>query len=255
MHLYFFNVGQGDSELIDYRGVQILVDGGPDARILERLSEILPVEDRYLDAIVLSHPHQDHFAGLNDVLRAYRVGVFIDSGFSHETQQYRHFQEAVADSGVRRVALRKGDRLRFRDLALEVVAPPVSGRQRSAREIHDNTVVFLLKKDDFSGIFTGDINFKVEKQLLAADNRNLQAHLLKVSHHGSDKSTSREFLAAVRPQVAVIEAGRNNRYGHPKPALLQRLGEAGAKVYRTDQDGTVRMTLEDGRLNISRKKD
>ena len=166
----------------------------------------------------------------------------------------KQFQELLQEKQIRRVALRRGDQIRYEDLVLEILAPDAQNRQKNAREIHNNTIVFLLRKDGLRGLFTGDINSKVEEKLLAADRERLAAQLLKVSHHGSNQSTSGKFLAAVRPRVAVIGVGQRNSYGHPKQPLLERLQSVGASVYRTDKNGTVRVTFSDHQLKIGTQR-
>ncbi|MEK7115297.1 MAG: MBL fold metallo-hydrolase, partial [Patescibacteria group bacterium] len=244
--MYFLDVGQGDSELITIDGIDILIDGGPDAKVLESLSKVMPATDRYIDLVILSHPHLDHFGGLTDVFKNYEVGVFIDSGHDHTISQYDYFKKGLVEENIKRINLGKGDKIKYKDLVLNFLSPAKIGQ----KELHDNTLVFMLEKENFKTLFTGDINFKVEKNLVR-DYKNLAANLLKVSHHGSANSTSNEFLRAVRPQISVIGVGRNS-YGHPKPALLSRLQSSGTQIYRTDQDGTIKAVLENGRLIIAK---
>lgn len=244
--IYFLDVGQGDSELITIDGVDILVDGGPDAKVLESLSKVMSPTDRYIDLVILTHPHLDHFGGLTDVFKNYQVGVFIDSGHDHTIAQYDYFKKVLAEKNIKHINLAKGDKIKYKDLVLNFLSPAKIGQ----KELHDNTLVFMLEKESFKGLFTGDINFKIEKNLVR-DFKDLSANLLKISHHGSANSTSNEFLRAVHPQISIIEVGRNS-YGHPKPALLSRLQSSGAQIYRTDQDGTIKAVLEDGRLVISK---
>lgn len=249
--IYFLSVGQGDSELIRIGPVDILVDGGPDATILQRLSHILPANDRYIDVVILTHPHLDHFGGLIDVLKQYHVGLLIESGRKNITSQYQTWEQMLSATHVRRVVLGRGDRLRYADLFLSFLSPSPDLR---GKEIHDDTLVFMLTKNNLRGLFTGDINFRVEQQLIDRYHTALAAQLLKVSHHGSNNSTSDEFLRAVRPAVAVIEVGKRNPYGHPKPALLDRLAHSGVVTYRTDRDGTIKVILdEQGKLVIGKK--
>ncbi len=247
--MYFLDVGQGDSELITIDGVDILVDGGPDAKVLESLSKVMSPTDRYIDLVILSHPHLDHFGGLTDVLKNYDVGVFIDSGHDHTISQYDYFKKVLAEENIKHINLGKGDKVKYKDLVLNFLSPEKTGQ----KDMHDNTLVFMLEKENFKGLFTGDINFKVEKNLMR-DYKDLTANLLKVSHHGSANSASNEWLRAVRPQISVIGVGARNPYGHPKPALLSRLQSSGAQIFRTDQNGTIKAVLEEGNLNISVQK-
>ena len=254
LSIYFLDVGQGDSELIKIGDVDILVDGGPDAKVLESLSKVLPISDRYLDLVILTHPHLDHFGGLIDILKNYQVGYLLDSGFGHDTQSYIYFKKEVTEKDIKHLALREGDKIKYKDLEFDIISPTINARPVKAKDIHNNTITFLLKKENFKGIFTGDINFKIENNLLNKYKEQLTANLLKVSHHGSDKSTSNNWLKIVKPQISIIGVGKNNRYGHPKEALLSRLQNSGIKIFRTDQDGTIKVSLIDGKLKVAQTR-
>lgn len=250
LNVYFLDVGQGDSELIRIGDVDILVDGGPDAKVLESLSKVLPTNDRYLDLVILTHPHLDHFGGLIDILKNYQVGVLLDSGFSHDIQSYTYFQKEISDKNIKHVTLHEGDRIKYKDLELNIISPAINSHPVKVKNLHDNTIVFLLKKEGLKGLFTGDINFKTENRLLSKYREELVANLLKVSHHGSNNSTSDRWLKTVKPQISIIGVGKKNRYGHPKPALLARLQKSGAKTLRTDQDGTIKISLVNSQLKV-----
>ena len=254
LSMYFLDVGQGDSELIKIGDVDILVDGGPDAKVLESLSKILPISDRYLDLVILTHPHLDHFGGLIDILKNYQVGYVLDSGFGHDTQSNIYFQKEISDKKIKHLVLREGDKIKYKDLEFDIISPAINAKPVKTKDLHDNTIVFIFKKENFKGIFTGDINFKVENRLLNKYKEQLTANLLKVSHHGSDKSTSNNWLKVVKPQISIIGVGGKNRYGHPKENLLARLQNSGAKIFRTDEDGTIKISLIDGKLKVARTR-
>lgn len=254
LQLYFLDVGQGDSELIKINDIDILIDGGSNAKVLESLSKVLPINDRYLDLVILTHPHHDHFGGLTDVLKNYQIGILIDSGFKHNIKQYQVFEKELDSQKIKRLTLRESDSIKYKDLVLEIISPAINAYPVKIKDLHNNTIVFLLKKEKFKGLFTGDINFKVEDILRQKYGNQLAASLLKVSHHGSNNSTGSRFLKLVDPKIAVIGVGKNNSYGHPKPALLDRLEQANTQIFRTDENGTIKMTLENGQLKIATQK-
>lgn len=248
LELYFLDVGQGDSQLIMYGGVKILVDGGPaNSKALENLGRILPAADRYLDLVILTHPQLDHYGGLIDVLKNYAVGVFIVNGRKGETDAYQGLAEIIKDKQIPYISLAEGSFVRHQDLSLKVLSPSLKNLQ--SNELNDGSLVFLLEKDGVRALYTGDIGTKVEKELVKK--YDLGAHILKVGHHGSRFSSAAEFLREVAPRISVIEVGKNT-YGHPTGAVLSRLADVRSQIFRTDQDGLVKLVIRDGRLIVFR---
>ncbi len=253
--LYFLNVGQGDSELIDFGDVQFLIDGGPNAQVLSNLEKILSTTDRYIDLIILTHPHLDHFGGLIDVFQNYEVGIFMDNGMKHEISQYKDFQKKISNSPIQYLTAREGDKIKYKNWTIEIIAPlsdaPLS--TKNLKDIHDKTIVFKLKNENFSALFTGDINFAVEEELSQKYKQWLSADLLKVSHHGSKNSTSDKFLKFVKPKIAVIGVGKNS-YGHPNPQAINRIKNAGASIYTTIDNGLIKVVPKKENLHIFSEK-
>lgn len=250
--IYFLDVGQGDSELINFGDVQLLIDGGPNASVLNDLEKALPDTDRYIDLVLLTHPHLDHFGGLIDVFKNYKIGTLLDNGFKHEIPQYQDFLDAISINKIKHITLAEGDKIKYKDWELDIIWPPPNAPP-PIKDIHDNTIIFLLKNNNFRGLFTGDINFNVEEKLLKKQRKYLSADLLKVSHHGSKNSTSDKFLKAVKPQIAIIEVGKNS-YGHPNPQAINRLKDVGASVYTTLNNGLIKVVLENKNLHIFSEK-
>lgn len=246
LRLHFLDVGQGDSELIALPGdVQMLVDGGPPAgRVLAALGDILSPTDRYIDLVVLSHAETDHFGGLIEVLKRYRVGAFIWNGRSGTARAFQDLMRAVEDSGARVVVLGAGDAIRYGTSRIDVLSPTPA--LLAGTIVNDTAFTLRLASEGATALFTGDIGPKVE-ELLAPLLRHID--VLKVAHHGSKFSSTQGFLDAVRPALAVIEVGKNS-YGHPTPDVLARLAAVGARVFRTDRDGTVEVVADGEGLRV-----
>jgi len=248
------DVGQGDSILIQgSRGARLLIDGGPDPnRLLMELDEQLPPWDRRLDAIILTHPHEDHVAGLAMLLGRYRVGRVYEPGMLGPGPGYQAWSEALGRGGPSHGTLAAGDnpavdnpqlRVLWPDPGAVPLRPPDTGTG-----INNVSVVLLGDVDGRRVLLAGDIEEAIDPQLLA---RGLpQVDFLKVAHHGSRTSSTDAFLNAVRPGVAVISAGTGNPYGHPAPATIARLVAHGARVFRTDLDGSVQVMIGAGRLTV-----
>jgi len=251
LELYFLDVGQGDSQLVRLpTGVDVLIDGGPpNSRVLSELSEILPASDSYIDLIIMSHPQLDHFGGLIDVLKKYEVGAFIGTGRKGEIDAYRELVEELKNREVPYIVLREGDRIRNGDNLFSVLSP--NNQNLLSKELNDTSLVLTLESGELRALYTGDIGISLENYL--AREYDLRAQILKVPHHGSKFSSGVEFVGEVKPQVAVVGVGKNS-YGHPTEQALNRLAAVQALVFRTDQNGTVKVVLSSKNLHISAQK-
>lgn len=248
----FLDVGQGDASLITLslgrRTVQILIDGGPNAAILPALEAVMPESDRSIDIIMLTHPQLDHFGGLIDVMKRYRVGAFVWNGRAGTVDAWDDLVRAVEEAGTSAVALGKGDAIRVGDHTLAVLHPDRPGL--ISGELNDSSIVARLDAAGIRALFTGDIASNVERRLSPDE---LAADILKVPHHGSKYSSNKEFLERVRPKAAFIEVGKNT-YGHPASDALARLAEVGSGVFRTDRDGTIVVRWGSGKLLVAPSK-
>ncbi|MBI2515107.1 MBL fold metallo-hydrolase [Candidatus Wolfebacteria bacterium] len=248
--LYFLDVGQGDSQLVILPGgVKILIDGGPDKKVLSELASILRPTDRYIDLVVMSHPQTDHFTGLIDVIKRYKVGVFISSGNPGPAKSYASLEKAIKDNNVPRVVLGEGDKIGYEENNFDVVAP--SKVLLLSSEPNDWSLTMNLESQGIKALFTGDIDAKEEASLV--QKYDLDIDVLKVAHHGSKFSSSLAFLRAATPQIAFIEVGRNT-YGHPTKDALERLAAVGAQIFRADQNGTVKIEVADSKIKVFTKK-
>lgn len=247
--LYFLDVGQGDAEFVHAPGnIKMLIDGGPDNRALKELALLVSPMDRYIDIVALSHPQTDHMNGLIDVVKRYRIGVFIWNGERGAAKSFSDLKAVLEEAHVPMVTVREGDAIRYGESRVQVLGP--SAARLNAREINEDALVLRFEGGGLTALFTGDVGEKTEKELRA---NNLRSRVLKVGHHGSKHSSSELFLKAVAPAVAVIEVGKNS-YGHPTAQVLDRLAAADARVFRTDRNGTVKIEEKDGRLVISTRR-
>jgi competence protein ComEC len=247
LHVAFLDVGQGDAIFVTTsRGQQILIDGGPGpSAVLAGMGSAMPFWDRSLDAVVNTHPDDDHLAGLLAVLERYQVGQVIVTDVGASTPLYAAWQKALAGEGATVTQARAGMRLALGDgVEVEVLHP---GAVPAGDTANDHSVVLRLTDGRVSFLLTGDIEAGVEQELVASG-RPLAATVLKVAHHGSITSSTPAWLAAVKPQVAVISVGTDNRFGHPSPEVLQRYAMLGIPVLRTDQVGGVEFVTDGEKL-------
>ena len=251
LHVAFLDVGQGDAILITTpAGHQILVDGGPSPTALgAALAREMPFWDRSLDLLILTHADEDHLAGLAEALARYRVGGWLDNGRDSEEALYVASLAALEAAGVPRQVIAAGDRLDLGEGAvLQVLHPPRGVAPGALADDNEGSVVLRLTWGEAAFLLTGDLGSAGEAHLLASG-QPLDADVLKVAHHGSGSSTGRAFLQAVAPQFAVISVAPDNVFGHPAPALLERLGQVpDLAVLRTDQAGTVEFFTDGERV-------
>ena len=253
--LHFLDVGQGDALLIrSGRGQWILVDAGPaDERGDAGRRVVLPFLQRrgvrQLAGGVMSHAHRDHFGGLPAVLATVDAAIVADPGVPVPDRGYLDLLDQVDDRAQPWRALRSGDRLRVDDVALEVLHPEPSWPGWGV-DLNENSLVLHLTIGAFDALLTGDAGFPVEEWI---GSRLGPMELLKVGHHGSRTATGADFLARVRPTIAVVSVGVN-RYGHPSPEVLARLAAGNVPVWRTDLEGTVSVAIEPTRMRVRSRR-
>ena len=251
------DVGQGDAILVEGgRGGRMLIDGGPDPdRLLVELDRRLPPWDRRIDILVLTHPHEDHVAGLPLLLERYRVGRIFETGMRGPGPGYGAFARDLArptapPDGI----LATGARIGLDDITFRVLWPDPGRVPREppdgGRGINDVSIVLLGEVAGRRFLLTGDVEDDVDP-LLAR--RGLPPiDILKVAHHGSATASTPAFLDAVRPRVAIVSAGAGNPYGHPARSTIERLAATGARVLRTDTDGSVAVSIAaDGTIAVA----
>lgn len=251
LHVYALDVGQGDAILVRSPGGRtILVDGGPDPLTLtSRLGRILPFWDRRIDVLIATHADRDHLAGLLPVVARYDVSYVIESPMMSDSSLTREWHARVASSGAQRLSARRGLRLVLGAeddcLVIDVLHPDEPTRG-SGDDDNRNSVVATVTMGRCRVLLTGDIDEIVERQIVLADREGaLRAPVLKVPHHGACGATSTALIDAVAPQIALVSVGSENEYGHPCPAVLDRLVEAECRILRTDRDGTIHL-ISDG---------
>lgn len=240
------DVGQGDAILLEMPdGQDVLVDGGPDGRVLEGLGRALPFYDRTIELMVLTHPHADHVTGFIAALDRYEVERVLTAETLHDSSTYKEWQHAVAAEGSSVDVAITGARFAFGEATLTVLWPAPGSAP--SKNLNDDSIVLLLDYRDTEFLFMGDASTEVEQQMLDAVP---DVDVLKVGHHGSRFSSSDAFLDRAKPEIAVISVGEGNRYGHPHKEALERLERHGMRVFRTDEYSDIELRSDGSKIRI-----
>lgn len=261
LHIVVCNVGQGDAAYVRFPdGRDMVIDGGPNDKVLECLGKHMPFWDRSLDIVVLTHPQKDHMSGLISVVERFTVKHVLRSDLPSNTEESQRLQDVL---GKRKVAGRfvaAGERIDIGSVSLSVVWPSTeqiaslkaqggSGNPTvlgaSTTDLNDGSLVFWLRYGSFDALFTGDADTRVEGNYVNTKLADGVVELLKVPHHGSKTGMTKAFADRLRPQISVISVGRNT-YGHPTRETLEMLASVGSRVLRTDKEGDIEI-VSDGK--------
>lgn len=240
LKVIFLDVGQGDAALIMQGNKQVLIDGGPDGQaLMEKLGKYIPFWDRRIELVVATHPDQDHIQGLVDVLEKYQVGSVMETFVQSNSQIYKKYKDLLEQKNINIAEARLGAGAELDENAkLEIIGPLAETADGNKEDTNSESVISKLVFGENTFLLTGDAPIKEEKELLSTA-EDLSADILKVAHHGSKYSTSEDFLARVKPKEAIISVGKNNRFGHPSPEILERLEKDKIKIIRTDESGDI----------------
>lgn len=239
LHVYFFDVGQGDGIFIKTpQNHKILIDGGPDNSILSKMGDKLPFWDRQIDLLVLSHPHADHISGQIDILKRYNVKQILSSGILHTTPEYIEWLKLIKDKNIPLKIAEKGQIIEMGEVKINVLYPFESLTEGKTDNLNNSSLVLKMVYGKNSFLLPGDAEKEVGEKLLRSD-IDLSADILKIPHHGSkdDMVNLGGILSKINPQVAVILVGKNNKFGHPAKETLERLKNI--TIFRTDQNKDI----------------
>ena len=243
------DVDQGQAVLVVAPdGSAALIDAGrSQARIREEIAPYardLGVAD--LQYVILSHPDQDHVGGMPEVFDQFPVGSWVDPGIPTTNQTYEESIDMVIDRDIPAILARRDEHLELgNSVELQLLWPEsdfiMSGSEPNSNE---NSVVVMISFGGADILIPGDLEKEGEAALVEGYGGELEAEILVLGHHGSNTSSTAEFLDAVNPELAIISAGLDNPYGHPHDEVMQRLRFRSIEIYRTDLDGTIQITSD-----------
>lgn len=263
MRINFIDVGQGDSCLIRYKGTNIMIDSGgslsknKDGKSYDIGENVL---NNYLlnrgitrlDYIMASHFDEDHSQGFVFLLKNMKVKNVIISEQYKTSSIYEQFKQICKNQNIQIIYVRSGDEIRIKDLAFKILHPKSKENQISENPLNNNAIVCMVKYKNRRILFTGDIEKVAENEMVKEYTNGLKADILKVGHHGSKTSTTKEFLDLINPSVALIGVGQNNKFGHPNEDVIKRLEEKNIQIYRTDEMGEISVIIDkNGKIKIN----
>jgi competence protein ComEC len=237
LRIIFLNVGQGDAALIMQGNKQILIDGGPDGRILlEKIGKYIPFWDRKIELMIATHPDQDHIQGLVDALDKYQISSVMQTPVESDSEIYKKYKDFLSKEKADLIEALPGTEIILSDeIEMEILGPLEIKNDK--KDTNGNSIIakLIFKNNEF--LFTGDATFEEENDLLKT-NLDLSSDVLKISHHGSKYATSDDFLKKINPKEAIISVGKNN-YGHPAEEILEKLKNNQIAILRTDEKGDI----------------
>ena len=246
LQVYYIDVGQADSILIINKEDAMLIDAGNNEDGEDVVNFIKYKGITKLDYVVGTHPHEDHIGGLDDVINSnIEIENVLMPKIETTTKTFEDVVNAISNKGLTVKAPNKGDTFTLGDSNLEVMTDSILDEDN----LNLSSITLRLQYGNNSFLFMGDSEKENEKTITWP-----KTDVLKVGHHGSDTSSSEEFLNEVKPSISIIMAGKDNSYGLPKEEIVERLENVGSKVYRTDENGTIEVTSDGNNINVTTKK-
>ena len=231
LDVYFLDVGQADSILLSNNGHYMLIDAGNNEDGPKLVNYFKSLGITKFDYVIATHAHEDHIGGMDDIIKNFDIGTFYMPDLITATKTFEDVLDALSEKQIAFETPTIDQEFSFSDTKITTLYV-----NNEVKNLNDSSIVLRLKHGTNTFLFTGDASTKVEKQLL---NKNIASDVLKVGHHGSRYSTSKEFLNKVNPQYAIISVGINNTYKHPHDETLKKLNDKKIIIYRTDQEGTI----------------
>ena len=249
MRVHFMDVGQADSAFIELgNGQTMLIDAGRGGDANSIINYIRELQYESIDYVVATHPHEDHIGGMATVLNNFNIGTMYMPKQAHTTNSFANMLDVIDDKKIDLYTAKAGvNILSSGILDIDILAP----FSESESNLNNVSAVVRITYGKTVMLFTGDAEHVIENQLL---NSEIDADVLKVSHHGAASASSSSFIKEVSPEVAVISVGEGNSYGHPHADTLAILNEVGAKIYRTDELGTIVVTADQNKkIKVDKK--
>lgn len=257
LRVTYFDVGQGDGALIQLPdNLDILVDGGPDRGVVQKVGGKLPFFNQEIELIILTHPHEDHIVGALEAMKRFKVDQVWYTGVKYPSSSYKEFLDLVKAKNILLKIIDHRQTVQLEGFkagggaAINIIYPNKSVVEE--KNVNDSSIIFQFVYGKKKFLFTGDAGTKIEQSLLD-ENIDLSDSILKVAHHGSDDASLEAFLLQISPEYAIISLSKNNTFRHPREVILKRLERIGSSILRTDQLGDIVFESDGSNLNLISK--
>jgi beta-lactamase superfamily II metal-dependent hydrolase len=251
----FFDVGQGDAIFIKTpSGQKVLIDGGSDSAVLKRLGENMAWYDNKIDLVILTHAHADHLYGLIEVLKRYRVKQIMASNVDYKSKDYQYFLDIAENKAIPIIWASSNQVLSLgENCNLETIYPVTADKIMNIKNLNNTSVVNRLDCEGEKIIFNADLE-KIGEEEILASGRNIQADVIKISHHGSPNGHDVNFIKKVDSKTAIISVGEGNKFNHPATTTLVDLKNLKINTWRTDLCGTIKIIGKSGIFQVKTQK-
>ena len=242
LEVHFLDVGQADSILILTGDNAALIDAGnsSDGKYIVNYIKDLGIEK--LKFVVGTHPHEDHIGGIDDVINSFDIEKYYMPDVMTTTKTFENVLDALANKNLKYTVPKEGKTFNLGNAVFETIYVG-----NDTKDLNNTSIVLKMTFGNKSFLFTGDATDVSEQKML---NKNIKSDVLKVGHHGSEYSTTDEFLKKVDPSISVISVGKDNKYGHPSKKTIDKLKDT--EIYRTDIDQTIIIKTDGNKLDIER---
>lgn len=253
--VHYINVGQGDAILIENNDFNILIDSGPNSSSKELISYLDSLNIKKLNYVIATHPHEDHIGNMDDILTHFTVKKFIAPKVTTLDTDFKNMCSSLEDKklNISLIADNTTIKLSNNNSLTFLWTGAIDDN------INNHSIVVKYNNKDISFIFTGDIENEVESKLISLSksnpNSSLSSNVLKVSHHGSNTSSTMNFLSEVNPNLSIISCGMGNDYGHPHKNTLVNLNSINSHIYRTDLNGNIIVKTDGSSIWINTQYD
>lgn len=245
LNVHYIDVGQADCILLDSSGHYMLIDAGnnDDADLIIDYLQKEGVEK--LDYVFGTHPHEDHIGSLDTVINEFDIDNIYMPKKEHTSKTFEDVLTAILEKDMKVTAPVSGETIDFNGVKVEILAPV-----KEYDDLNNNSIILKVTSGNISFLFTGDAEAESENDILSK-NFDLDSDILKVGHHGSDTSTTEDFLDSVSPGIAIISVGADNSYGHPDKTTIEKLNKRNIEIYRTDLNGTIIISTDGETISIN----